>query len=41
MEAFALLDRHAGGRPDVWVESLDDALEAILSSPPPQGGMPS
>jgi D-glycero-D-manno-heptose 1,7-bisphosphate phosphatase len=45
MEAFALLDRHAGGRPDVWVESLDDALEAILSGPPADtprpGRMPS
>ena len=34
IETLSLLDRHAGGRPDVWVESLDDALAAILSGQP-------
>jgi D-glycero-D-manno-heptose 1,7-bisphosphate phosphatase len=31
IETLALLERYAGGLPDAWVESLDHALETILS----------
>jgi D-glycero-D-manno-heptose 1,7-bisphosphate phosphatase len=38
LEALVLLDRHAGGRPDVWVASLDEALQAVLSGQLPREG---